>query len=534
VPELPRLEIRLSIGPVLVATGATGRGRREPEHWPRARRHHRGPAPSIAVIGSDRDGGRATLGWKRLNGRPWVTGGNRCGDRPSCLPARSRSTPASGIGPGKRGPARAFRAPGSRHHHGGGGRDCSRSMRPALRGRIPDPARARLPAKIAYYGRGEPNWGYGAPDRLSPRSARPHGSASRTSPRRCSTTKAMVADRAGSRIVLVAENLGHIKAIGAMTGRSFDPYLGRAFLGDGIATMLSGSGGGTGVTTYAENMGRDGRSRASTRQRCSSWRRFIRDPARLLAEVSGALIQTISGPGARRALDCWCSGLIAATAGPHLGSRIGVDFLEGRRKPHHPSRSRSLLGAGQLSSSASRALPARRHRATATFRMHHPLSPARRARGGGVIRRVGHAAACPPQTCRNKPWASRKMRCPTLRLLRRDLVDLGQILCGGAPNRRPSRFGVDLLGLVAPAMMLATVLARGRATRRPAPASSARRAFPRRLRAFRTVAQLGVGHELVAEEPVRGASRVPENRHPRACIWPLSRPRGERIVGQQA
>ncbi|TGD96101.1 pyrimidine utilization transport protein G [Methylobacterium nonmethylotrophicum] len=56
-------------------------------------------------------------------------------------------------------------------------------------------------------------------------------------------------------LVLVAENLGHVKAIGAMTGRNLDPWLGRAFLGDGLATMLSGACGGTGVTTYAENMG---------------------------------------------------------------------------------------------------------------------------------------------------------------------------------------------------------------------------------------------------------------------------------------
>ncbi|WP_338665732.1 solute carrier family 23 protein [Pararoseomonas sp. SCSIO 73927] len=55
--------------------------------------------------------------------------------------------------------------------------------------------------------------------------------------------------------ILVAENLGHIKAIGAMTGRNLDPYVGRGFLGDGIATMVSGAGGGTGVTTYVENMG---------------------------------------------------------------------------------------------------------------------------------------------------------------------------------------------------------------------------------------------------------------------------------------
>lgn len=56
-------------------------------------------------------------------------------------------------------------------------------------------------------------------------------------------------------LILVAENLGHIKAISAMTGQDMDRYIGRGFLGDGIATMVSGAGGGTGVTTYVENMG---------------------------------------------------------------------------------------------------------------------------------------------------------------------------------------------------------------------------------------------------------------------------------------
>jgi len=56
-------------------------------------------------------------------------------------------------------------------------------------------------------------------------------------------------------LILVAENLGHLKAVAAMTGRDMDPYLGRAFLGDAIATMASGAVGGTGVTTYAENIG---------------------------------------------------------------------------------------------------------------------------------------------------------------------------------------------------------------------------------------------------------------------------------------
>jgi putative pyrimidine permease RutG len=56
-------------------------------------------------------------------------------------------------------------------------------------------------------------------------------------------------------VILVAENLGHVKGLAAMTGRNFDPLMGRAFIADGIATVVSGAGGGTGVTTYAENMG---------------------------------------------------------------------------------------------------------------------------------------------------------------------------------------------------------------------------------------------------------------------------------------
>jgi putative pyrimidine permease RutG len=56
-------------------------------------------------------------------------------------------------------------------------------------------------------------------------------------------------------IILVAENLGHIKAVTAMTGKNLDRYMGRAFMGDGVATMVAGMSGGTGVTTYAENIG---------------------------------------------------------------------------------------------------------------------------------------------------------------------------------------------------------------------------------------------------------------------------------------
>lgn len=55
--------------------------------------------------------------------------------------------------------------------------------------------------------------------------------------------------------ILVAENLGHIKAVESMTGQKVSPYMGRAFFADGACTMLSAGVGGTGVTTYAENIG---------------------------------------------------------------------------------------------------------------------------------------------------------------------------------------------------------------------------------------------------------------------------------------
>lgn len=127
-------------------------------------------------------------------------------------------------------------------------------------------------------------------------------------------------------IVLVAENLGHIKAIGAMTGRNLDPYLGRAFLGDGIATMVSGSGGGTGVTTYAENMG------VMAITRIYSTALFI--AAALIAILLGfspkfgALILTIPGP-VLGGLSIVVFGLIAATAG-RIWVENGVDFSQAR------------------------------------------------------------------------------------------------------------------------------------------------------------------------------------------------------------
>ncbi|WP_284252809.1 uracil-xanthine permease family protein [Litorihabitans aurantiacus] len=56
-------------------------------------------------------------------------------------------------------------------------------------------------------------------------------------------------------LVLIAENVGHVKSVAAMTGDDLDPVTGRALFADGLATTLAGAGGGSGTTTYAENIG---------------------------------------------------------------------------------------------------------------------------------------------------------------------------------------------------------------------------------------------------------------------------------------
>ncbi|MFJ5291945.1 MULTISPECIES: uracil-xanthine permease family protein [unclassified Streptomyces] len=56
-------------------------------------------------------------------------------------------------------------------------------------------------------------------------------------------------------IALIAENAGHVKAVGEMTGSNLDDKLGTAIAADGVASMLSTGLGGPPNTTYSENIG---------------------------------------------------------------------------------------------------------------------------------------------------------------------------------------------------------------------------------------------------------------------------------------
>ncbi|SAL95645.1 hypothetical protein [Absidia glauca] len=55
-------------------------------------------------------------------------------------------------------------------------------------------------------------------------------------------------------IVLLAENMGHLKALTSITQTSLDQYLAQAYLGDAVATTLCGLVGTAPMTTYAENL----------------------------------------------------------------------------------------------------------------------------------------------------------------------------------------------------------------------------------------------------------------------------------------
>lgn len=57
-------------------------------------------------------------------------------------------------------------------------------------------------------------------------------------------------------LVLIAENVGHVRGVATMTqDPSINRHTGRALLADGVATTLAGAFGGSGTTTYGENIG---------------------------------------------------------------------------------------------------------------------------------------------------------------------------------------------------------------------------------------------------------------------------------------
>ncbi len=56
-------------------------------------------------------------------------------------------------------------------------------------------------------------------------------------------------------LVLLAENVGHVRSLSLMTGKPLDRMMGRTLFSDGLATSISATFGGSPTTTYGENIG---------------------------------------------------------------------------------------------------------------------------------------------------------------------------------------------------------------------------------------------------------------------------------------
>ncbi|MFD6444460.1 uracil-xanthine permease family protein [Promicromonospora sp. NPDC060204] len=117
-------------------------------------------------------------------------------------------------------------------------------------------------------------------------------------------------------LVLIAENVGHVKSVAAMTGRDYDKLTGRALFADGLATTLAGLGGGSGTTTYAENIGVMAASRVYST--AAYWVAAFGALALSLSPKFGALINTVPA-GVLGGVTTMLYGMIGI-----LGARIWV------------------------------------------------------------------------------------------------------------------------------------------------------------------------------------------------------------------
>ena len=118
-------------------------------------------------------------------------------------------------------------------------------------------------------------------------------------------------------LALIAENVGHIKGVGQLINRNLDPLTGRALFADGVATVISGFGGGSPTTTYGENIG----VMAATRvfSTAAYWVAGITAILLGLSPKVGAIIYTVP-PGVLGGVTTALYGLIGI-----IGVRIWVE-----------------------------------------------------------------------------------------------------------------------------------------------------------------------------------------------------------------
>ena len=125
-----------------------------------------------------------------------------------------------------------------------------------------------------------------------------------------------------------------------------DRLTGRALLADGLATTLAGAGGGSGTTTYGENIG----VMAATRV-YSTAAYWVAGAVAIVLSLSpkfGALVNTIP-PGVLGGVTVALYGLIGV-----IGVKIWIDNRVdfGRPVNQYPAAAALIIGIGDLTLSA--------------------------------------------------------------------------------------------------------------------------------------------------------------------------------------
>ena len=125
-------------------------------------------------------------------------------------------------------------------------------------------------------------------------------------------------------VVLVAEHVGNLKAVAALTGRNLDSSVGDVLIGGGLVTTASGASGGAALTTYASNVGVMAVTRVYSTAACA-----CAAVAAVLLSFSpklGALVDTVP-LGVLGGATLVLFGVLALI-GVRIWSEAGVDFTD--------------------------------------------------------------------------------------------------------------------------------------------------------------------------------------------------------------
>lgn len=144
-------------------------------------------------------------------------------------------------------------------------------------------------------------------------------------------------------LVLVAENVGHVRSVAHLTeDPSLNQKTGPALLADGLATTIAGIGGGSATTTYGENIGVMTATRVFST--AAYWVAAIVAIGLGLSPKVGALLNTIP-PGVLGGVTVALYGLIGL-----IGVKIWMDNHVDFSKPinQYPAAIALIIGIGDL------------------------------------------------------------------------------------------------------------------------------------------------------------------------------------------